>query len=175
MQLSSTAKTLLKNKNGWRNDALFDNKNRPFVVTLKYEIEVLGNLDILYFVFNHYFNDEYKKNKDSFYSALFQEYIDNDMDFDVLFKEYDLRSICNWINSYFCERLNVKKSCDLYCKWLTTIEGYNRIYGNEMIHGYELKNYVFPNNSMIASDLGLDGSLIVADKPFICNKKRFIE
>ena len=175
MKLSSTAKTLLKNHNGWRNDLLFDNKNLPFVKVLKYEIEVLYNLDILYFVFNHYFNEEYKNNKDNLYSALFQEYIDNDMDFDILLKEYDLRSICNWINSYFCEGLNVEQGSDLYCKWFTTIEGYNRIYGNEMIHGYELKNYVFSNNSMIASDLGLDGCLIVSDKPFICKKKRFIE
>ena len=55
MKLSSTAKTIMLYNSGWRNDALFENKNYPFAATLSYEVEVLNNLDTLYFIFDNYF------------------------------------------------------------------------------------------------------------------------
>ena len=55
MKLSSTAKTIMLYNSGWRNDALFENKNYTFAATLSYEVKVLNNLDTLYFVFYNYF------------------------------------------------------------------------------------------------------------------------
>ena len=71
MQLSSTAKTLLLNRNGWRNDALFDNVNKPFLDVLSYlykhyldcgkDVDVLletSEHDILFKFINNYFCDK---------------------------------------------------------------------------------------------------------------------
>ena len=175
MQLSSTAKTIMLYNSGWRNDALFENKNYPFAATLSYEVEVLGNLDTLYFVFNNYFLKEYKKNKDSFYGILYNNYLKVNKNIESLISDYSIRDICIWVNDYFCEKLNCHKGSNLYCKWLTTLNGYSKVYKDEYVHGYELKNYSFSSNSMIASDLGIDGCLVVSDAPFICKKIKFVE
>lgn len=175
MQLSSTAKTIMLYNSGWRNDALFENKNYPFAATLSYEVEVLGNLDTLYFVFNNYFSKEYKKNKDSFYGILYNNYLKVNKNIESLISDYSIRDICIWVNDYFCEKLNCHKGSNLYCKWLTTLNGYSKVYKDEYVHGYELKNYSFSSNSMIASDLGIDGCLVVSDAPFICKKIKLVE
>lgn len=175
MKLSSTAKTIMLYNSGWRNDALFENKNYPFAATLSYEVEVLNNLDTLYFIFDNYFSKEYKKNKESFYGILYNNYLKSNKIIESLISDYSIRDICIWVNNYFCDKLNCHKDSKLYCKWLTTINGYNKVYRDEYVHGYELKCYSFSNNSLIVSDLGIDGCLIVSSEPFICNKKKFIE
>ena len=175
MGLSSTARTIMLYNSGWRNDALFENKNYPFAATLSYEVEVLNNLDTLYFIFDNYFSKEYKKNKESFYGILYNNYLKSNKIIESLISDYSVRDICIWVNNYFCEKLNCHKDSNLYCKWLTTINGYNKVYKDEYNKCIELKKYSFSSNSMIASDLGIEGCLVVADAPFICKKQRFIE
>jgi hypothetical protein len=175
MTLSSTAKTIMLYNSGWRNDALFENKNYPFAATLSYEVEVLNNLDTLYFIFDNYFSKEYKKNKESFYGILYNNYLKSNKIIESLISDYSVRDICIWVNNYFCDKLNCHKDSKLYCKWLTTENGYNRVYKDEYSHGYELKQYSFSENSLIVSDLGVDGCLIVSSEPFICKRKKFIE
>lgn len=175
MKLSSTARTIMLYNSGWRNDALFENKNYPFAATLSYEVEVLNNLDTLYFVFDNYFSKEYKKNKESFYGILYNNYLKSNKIIESLISDYSVRDICIWVNNYFCDKLNCHKDSKLYCKWLTTVNGYNKVYRDEYVHGYELKQYSFSENSLIVSDLGVDGCLIVSSEPFICKRKKFIE
>ena len=175
MGLSSTARTIMLYNSGWRNDALFENKNYPFAATLSYEVEVLNNLDTLYFVFDNYFSKEYKKNKESFYGILYNNYLKSNKSIESLISNYSVRDICIWVNNYFCDKLKCHKDSNLYCKWLTTINGYNKVYKDEYNKCIELKKYSFSSNSMIASDLGIEGCLVVADAPFICKKQRFIE
>ena len=177
MKLSSTAKTIMLYNSGWRNDALFENKNYPFAATLSYEVEVLNNLDTLYFVFDNYFSKEYKKNKelDNFYSIFYYKYLQVGKNIELLIQEYNIEALCKTINNYFCEKLNCHKDSKLYCKWLTTVNGYNKVYRDEYVHGYELKCYNFSENSFVVSDLGIDGCLIVSSEPFICKKTKFIE
>lgn len=175
MKLSSTARTIMLYNSGWRNDALFENKNYPFAATLSYEVEVLNNLDTLYFIFDNYFSKEYKKNKESFYGILYNNYLKSNKIIESLISDYSVRDICIWVNNYFCDKLNCHKDSKLYCKWLTTVNGYNKVYRDEYVHGYELKQYSFSENSLIVSDLGVDGCLIVSSEPFICKRKKFIE
>lgn len=175
MKLSSTARTIMLYNSGWRNDALFENKNYPFAATLSYEVEVLNNLDTLYFIFDNYFSKEYKKNKESFYGILYNNYLKSNKIIESLISDYSVRDICIWINNYFCDKLNCHKDSKLYCKWLTTVNGYNKVYRDEYVHGYELKQYSFSENSFVVSDLGVDGCLIVSSEPFICKRKKFIE
>ena len=175
MNLSSTAKTIMLYKSGWRNDALFENKGYPFAATLSYEVDVLGNLDTLYFVYDYYFSKEYKKNKDNFYSVVYANYLKSGKSIEKILEDYPLRDVCIWVNNYFCDKLHCHRGSNLYCKWLTTINGYNKVYKDEYNKCVELRNYSFSSNSMVASDLGVDGCLIVADAPFICKKQKFVE
>ena len=175
MNLSSTAKTVLRKKNGWRNDLLFENKGYPFAATLSYEIDVLGNLDILYFVFNNYLSEEYKKDKNNFYSVAYHDYFRNGKSMEKILAYYGNNTVCKWLNDYFCEKLKVPKGSNLYCKWLTTVEGYNKVYRDELNPNVELQNYKFSSKSLVASDLGVDGCLIISTTPFILNKTKLIK
>ena len=146
MQLSSTAKTLMRKKSGWRNDVLFDNKNFPFAATISYELEVLGNTDIISFVLENYFAEEYKRDKNNFYGVLYSDYLRNGKSIEELLSYYDHNMLCVWFSSYFSEKMGMQKTANLYCKWFTTVEGYNKVYMQDDV-SYELLDiwcYSFP-------------------------------
>lgn len=170
MKLSSTAKTLLENHNGWRNDALFDNVNKSFLDVLRYEVEELGNTDILSFVFGYYFEKEYKEKRLGTLTPLYLHYVDCGKDIDVLLETSEHDIVFKFINNYFCDKLGIWNNSNIYCKWFTTQHGYSKVYKN-VGESYELCQYLFPEKFFIASDLGVDGCLILSDAPFRYKKK----
>ena len=171
MQLSSTAKTLLLNRNGWRNDDLFDNVNKPFLDVLSYEVEELGNTDILSFVFDYYFEKEYKNKRLGYFTSLYKHYLDCGKDVDVLLETSEHDIVFKFINNYFCDKLGIWNNSNIYCKWFTTQHGYSKVY-KTVGESYELCQYLFPEKFLIVSDLGIDGCMVVSNEPFVFVKSK---
>ena len=168
MSKSSTFKTIYNNGYGYRNDDLYENINKPFLDIMTFEVEELCNTDIIDTIYSYYLSKE--THLPFSLKNLSDTIISYNKDFDEMFSEEGVPeterlNAYRLLNEYVCRKLGYRGNTNLYCKWLTTKQGYKNSYANG--EEYVLTKYKFDKGkSMIVSDLGLDGVLVVSLKPF---------
>ena len=140
--MSATLKDLLKNKIGYRNPNFQGSGEKNCYDVIRFEIESLGNLDILYTM-------------SELYNLDFSEYLYED-DGEEYAMEDCIVDLVTFITNFLEEKFSTTKE-NISVIWLTSKEGVEKLYSyNE---DTEIAEFSIGENWMPISDIGMDGIL----------------
>lgn len=171
---SSTLEKMLSSKKGFRTENYSGSGVRDLKEILKFEIGQLGNTDILAYMRSNYNCLQDFKIDDYVIEALKEEaesegglqllIFEEERNLAIENYDYLIEEILEFINNRFRE--------EVMGLWLTSYDAVVKRYGGKT---GDIDCYEIPDESIVISDLGIDGALFVFPKRLLNIKTLFLQ